>query len=211
VRVEDLRCFSRAEALYWQAVDSGLISHSEANALNWLGAAARATSVNGDAVRVFVGIVRRRLWKHITHEQEERARRALVRYREKDPRRFREAPGAHLPPMLTEEMASTRATGREPEEDLWRSRPIARGGRSAMVSTRETLLAMPMFREGLLPAGCRSPEERLDTSPFHSPMRGGAHTDAPGRNCRLPGEAIPISGGERADFRGKEGRARIPE
>ncbi len=91
VRLEDLQSFSHTEELYWQAVERRVIEHSENNALNWLAAAVRAKSVrDGDPVRVFVGIVRRRLWSHVTQEQEERARQALARYREEDPRRFRE-------------------------------------------------------------------------------------------------------------------------
>jgi hypothetical protein len=58
--------------------------------LNWLAAALRANSVrDGDPVRVFVAIVRRGLWSHITQAQEERARVALARFREVDPGRFR--------------------------------------------------------------------------------------------------------------------------
>jgi hypothetical protein len=48
-----------------------------------LAAAVRANGVrDGDPVRVFMGIVRRRLWSHITEAQEERARQAPARFRE---------------------------------------------------------------------------------------------------------------------------------
>src|SRR5262249_54203684 len=70
--------------------DRGLIEHSESSALNWLSAAVRAKSVQGDPVRVFLGIIRGKLWSHVTGEQEERARQALVHYREREPFRFRE-------------------------------------------------------------------------------------------------------------------------
>jgi hypothetical protein len=95
VRVEDLQSFTRTEELYWQAVQNGLIGHSEANALNWVAAAVRAKSVVGDSVRVFMGIVRHQLWRHITQEQEERARTALARYREDNPNVFRVGPKHH--------------------------------------------------------------------------------------------------------------------
>jgi hypothetical protein len=98
VKPADLASFSRTEELYWQAVDRGLIEHSENSALNWLSAAVRAKSVQGDPVRVFLGIIRGKLWSHVTGEQEERARQALVRYREREPFRFRErlpARGSH--------------------------------------------------------------------------------------------------------------------
>src|SRR5262249_21925238 len=61
VTEEDLRCFTRTEVLYWQAVRQGILRHSETNALNWLSAAVRARSVPGDPVRVFLGIVRKHL------------------------------------------------------------------------------------------------------------------------------------------------------
>jgi hypothetical protein len=95
VRVEDLQSFTRTEELYWQAVAKGLIGHSEANALNWVAAAVRAKSVVGDSVRVFMGIVRRQHWRHITQEQEERARTALARYREDNANVFRVGPKRH--------------------------------------------------------------------------------------------------------------------
>ncbi len=122
---EDLRCFTRTEVLYWQAVRQGVIRHSETNALNWLSAAVRARSVPGDPVRVFLGIVRKELWAHITHEQEERARRALVRYREGDPSRFRvpsqvpraraiDATRAHKRLVLHPKQPTPRSTHGEP-------------------------------------------------------------------------------------------------
>lgn len=91
IRREDLGSCSRMEELYWQAVGKGIIGHSDSAALNWLAAAIRANGVrDGDPVRIFVGIVRRRLWSHITQVQEERARQALAQFREVDPGRFRE-------------------------------------------------------------------------------------------------------------------------
>jgi hypothetical protein len=189
VRVEDLRCFRRTEELYWQAVETGLITHSETNALNWLGAAVRATSVDGDAARVFVGIVRRGLWTNTTHEQEERARRALVRYREKEPGRFRTAPGGCLAPELTVKVTSKKPYGREPNEDVRCSRPAARGGRLVMIPVREVLLAISTFGEGLETSGCRCPGEG-------PPTPGGGIADSPGRGYRYPGEIVPIAGGE---------------
>jgi hypothetical protein len=92
---DDLKSFQRTEELYWQAVGKGIIKHSESNALNWLSAADRANYLrDGDPVRVFVTIVRRQLWSHITQEQEERARLALSRAREENPSHFRERQAA---------------------------------------------------------------------------------------------------------------------
>lgn len=83
VQPEDLLAYSRTEALYHQAVKESWIEDSEANLLNWISAAVRAKSCRArDPVRVFVGIVKRGLWSHITDADEERARRAIVRYRD---------------------------------------------------------------------------------------------------------------------------------
>lgn len=90
VRHEDLFSLWRCERLYWQAVKEGLIFHSECSTLNFLSAAVRARTVKeGDPSRIFVAIIRKGLWTHITCEQEEIARQALWRIREIDPVRFR--------------------------------------------------------------------------------------------------------------------------
>jgi hypothetical protein len=89
VRAEDLQCFSRVEELYFQACRKGLIKATESSALSFLAAAVRAREANGDAAKIFMGIVRRSLWQHITQHQEDRARSALVRYRADNADRFR--------------------------------------------------------------------------------------------------------------------------
>jgi hypothetical protein len=89
IQLEDLIRFSRTEALYRQAIAQGLVEHSENQVLNWIGAAVRAKSVVGNPVRVFAGIVRKKLWRYITQEQEDHARKALSRYRETNPDYFR--------------------------------------------------------------------------------------------------------------------------
>jgi hypothetical protein len=91
IRREDLESITRTEVLYQKAVRAGWLVPSEANALNWIGAAIRAKTVKGgDSVRIFVTIVRKKLWHYITQEQEDRAIRALKRHREKAPNLFRE-------------------------------------------------------------------------------------------------------------------------
>ena len=80
---EDLEQFSRTEALYHEAVGASVVRASEASLLNWVAAAIRAKTVSSrDTVRVFLGIVKKGLYHHITHEQEERARRAVLHYKE---------------------------------------------------------------------------------------------------------------------------------
>lgn len=89
IRREDLFHFDRTEALYFQAVERRWIPNSEAMALNFLSAVVRAREVGKDPPRLLVTVVRKGLWHHITQAQEERARQALVRFREQDPGRFR--------------------------------------------------------------------------------------------------------------------------
>ena len=85
---EDLGHFSRMEALYFQAIKQGLIQQSEANAVNFLAASIRAKEIAGDGPRVFMGIIKRQLWQHITQDQEQRAVTALKRFREREAGRF---------------------------------------------------------------------------------------------------------------------------
>lgn len=89
VKPEDLGSFNRVEELFFQAVKRGLIESTEAGAINFLAAAVRAKTVLGDAPRVFMGIVRGKLWKNITQADEDRALAALRRFRADNPDRFR--------------------------------------------------------------------------------------------------------------------------
>jgi hypothetical protein len=82
IRLADLQRLSRLKVLYAQATAAKWHAHSEANLRNFVAAAARATHVDGDAVRVFVGIVRRGLWHHLTIADEDRAIAALKRERQ---------------------------------------------------------------------------------------------------------------------------------
>ncbi|HEY7326586.1 MAG TPA: hypothetical protein VH592_03030 [Gemmataceae bacterium] len=82
VQMEDLLAFPRTEALYRQAVAARWVRDSQASFLNWVGAAVRAKTCQArDPVRVFLGIVKRGLWSYVTDADEERARRAINRYR----------------------------------------------------------------------------------------------------------------------------------
>lgn len=82
IQPEDFREFSRNEILYWQAVNLGLITHSEANVLNWVSASIRARETENPA-RIFMGIIKKKLFHHVTQAQEEIARNAISRRREK--------------------------------------------------------------------------------------------------------------------------------
>jgi hypothetical protein len=82
IRREDLHSESRLRELFAQAVAKGWVKNCQADALNFFGAAVRARNAgNGDPVRIFVSLVRRRLWHHITQAQEDEARRILQRNR----------------------------------------------------------------------------------------------------------------------------------
>lgn len=96
IEAPDLESFPRCEILYWQAVNRGWIKHNEANVLNWLSAAVRAKEVarkqGGDAVRIFVTIVKKQLWHLITQAQEDYARQVLVKFRSKNEDYYRKKP-----------------------------------------------------------------------------------------------------------------------
>jgi hypothetical protein len=76
---------SRLRELYRQATEAGWIERGEAAFLNFTAAAVRSTRAAGDPVRIFVGLVRGRLWHYITLEEEARAAQAIRRAREASP------------------------------------------------------------------------------------------------------------------------------
>ena len=75
--------------LFGQAAHAGWMQPSEANALNFVAAAVRAREVGHSPARLFVNLVRQRLGQNITQTQANRARLALVRFRELRPEGFR--------------------------------------------------------------------------------------------------------------------------
>jgi hypothetical protein len=90
VREEDLRRLDTLDELYRQAVRARILDGTESEVLNFVGAAVRAiTSEVRAPERVFMGIVRRRLWGHVTQAQEARARAGLTRFRSSRPEAFR--------------------------------------------------------------------------------------------------------------------------
>jgi hypothetical protein len=66
-----------------------LIEPTEVGVINFLAAAVRAKAVPGNAPRVFMGSIRKKLWGDITQADGDRALSALRRYRESNPDRFR--------------------------------------------------------------------------------------------------------------------------
>lgn len=94
VRPEDIRRPSRLRELFEQATRARWVQPTEAGWLNFVAAAVRANRVPGDAVRVFMGIVRQGLWHHISTADEERARAVLLSLRTRtDQRRKAGRPG----------------------------------------------------------------------------------------------------------------------
>jgi hypothetical protein len=79
IRPGDLRRLPSLRELYRQATAVGWLQRSEASFLAFAAAAVRANRAQGDPVRIFVAIVRRKLWHHITHADEERARVVIAR------------------------------------------------------------------------------------------------------------------------------------
>ena len=80
IQFEDLRRVPTLKMLFHQAVLAKWLADSEANFRNFVAAAVRATRIQcSDPVRVFVAIVRRQLWHHITQEQEDRAAEVIRR------------------------------------------------------------------------------------------------------------------------------------
>ncbi len=77
----DLRHISRLESLFTQATQAGWIAPTEANALNFVSAAVRATEHRRDPVRHFIDIVKENNWKQIHQQDEDKARRLLAGYR----------------------------------------------------------------------------------------------------------------------------------
>ncbi len=86
IRLADLHDLERLSSLHRQAVARDWLTDCEADKLNFFAAAVRARSTRArDPVRVFVALVRGRLWNHVTQAQEDEARRTLHRNRQRDP------------------------------------------------------------------------------------------------------------------------------
>jgi len=85
VSLEDLKRYSRLRTLFEEAVARKWVQNSEASFLNWVSAAVRAQTVKARCpVRVFLAIVKRGRWDLITQPQEDRARSAILRNRERE-------------------------------------------------------------------------------------------------------------------------------
>ena len=78
ITLADLRDAGRLRSLLRQAIERRWIGGGEADALNFFAAAVRARNTSArDPVRVFVTLVKRRQWSHVTQAQEDEGRLAL--------------------------------------------------------------------------------------------------------------------------------------
>jgi len=84
---DDFRVFSRNQKLFFQAQARGLISGSEADILNWISASVRARNFE-NAGAIFMGIIKKKLFTHITQAQEDEALRILKKKRAKNPNAY---------------------------------------------------------------------------------------------------------------------------
>jgi hypothetical protein len=80
VRVEDLRDTGRLLQLHDQAVARGLVGPNEADRLRFVGAAEHAMAVGqGNPPGLFCYLVRGRLWRYLTQEDEDRGNARIKR------------------------------------------------------------------------------------------------------------------------------------
>ncbi len=75
IRREDLFDEKRIECLFDEAVRRKWVKNCESERLNFFAAAVRARQAEGKSEKIFSGIVRRKLWGHITLDQENIARK----------------------------------------------------------------------------------------------------------------------------------------
>lgn len=95
ITLEDLKNPRKLEKLYFEEAGKGTFQPSEAKALDFVAAAIRAGTLPkmepDRKVKVFLGIIRKGLWSHITGDQEDRARAAISKIRDKNPAYLRAA------------------------------------------------------------------------------------------------------------------------
>lgn len=80
IALEDLRDSVRLDLLYREATQSETLPRSEFSRLQWFAAAEHALAVGKqNPCGLFAAIYRQKLWRHITHDQEDIARAKLKR------------------------------------------------------------------------------------------------------------------------------------
>ena len=83
VQYSDLDNLSKLRKLFRDAQEQNFIQHSEASWLSFVAAAVRARRHGGEqnAPRFFAGIIRKKLYHHITHAEEDEAQRMIKQHR----------------------------------------------------------------------------------------------------------------------------------
>jgi len=146
VRVEDLKDTGRLLVLLAQAIARDLVGTSEADRLRFVAAAEHALAVGkGNPPGLFLYLVRGRLWRYLTQEDEDRASRRLKLYL------FGAAP---------EVGASSRRTGVEMGNQVSEDARLVRELRAAMIRAG-------IFRDPFAAFQARNPEwsrERWDAA-----------------------------------------------
>jgi hypothetical protein len=81
---QDLFQLERLETLYSQAREKGLIQQNQADKLNFVAAAVRAWKLRqqGNPVKIFMGLLRKRLWMNISQSDEDKARYWMLKHLE---------------------------------------------------------------------------------------------------------------------------------
>lgn len=80
---QDLCDLSRLQQLYQQAVQRKWVKRGEASWMAWVAAAVRARRIGEQkGVRLFVAIIRQNLYSHISHAEENEARRLIHEHRD---------------------------------------------------------------------------------------------------------------------------------
>ena len=80
IALEDLHDSARLDLLYQEATQAGSLPHSEFSRLQWFAAAEHALAVGKqNPCGLFAAIYRQKLWRHITHDQQDIPRAKLKR------------------------------------------------------------------------------------------------------------------------------------
>jgi hypothetical protein len=81
---QDLFQLERLETLYSQAREKGLIQQNQADKLNFVAAAVRAWKLRqqGNPVKIFMGLLRKKLWMNISQSDEDKARYWMLKHLE---------------------------------------------------------------------------------------------------------------------------------
>jgi hypothetical protein len=140
VRVEDLKDIGRTLTLFAEAVGLGWVGSSEADRLRFVGAAEHARAIGrGKPPGLFIHLVRGKLWRYLTQEDEDRANgriRAFLRGPE-PPRMASASSRPPVRPVLSEDARAVREFRRALAAAGYRGDPFPQVRRHDPSWTRE--------------------------------------------------------------------------